>query len=103
MTKIKNQSSDLPSYRYTSEEVAQYISLYAEMQVTANSLIGLKLNLNPSEDIGGTVAYTARRLRAQTEVFKITVPESIREKINVGRTPDQLESLATNTLLEFGK
>jgi hypothetical protein len=93
-------------YRYNSEEVAQYLSLYAKMQEAARELEVFKGAFNSSSEGGkenfkSPLKYCASMLRVAVAEYNSQVPQVIREKIAVGQTAGQLESLATNTLLEL--
>ena len=89
-------------------EIGRYINLYAEMQKAASTLQSAKQLHDSSPESWGAnfkspITEFAKRLRGAIEVYRSEVPYLIRQKVTRGPTPNQLETLATNILLELGE
>lgn len=94
--------------KYDDNQVARYIGSYIKMHEASamlNSSLSL-YNMSTGElknHLKSPIRDFAISLRRAIEDVRTEVPQSIRDRVCFGKTPDQLESLATNTLLELGE
>ena len=93
---------------YDSDQVARYIDLYRKMH-QASVILNSSLSLYGSSqgrlrsDLKSPIRDFVGSLRKAIEGVRTKVPERIKGKVSFGQTLCELESLATNALLEIDK
>ena len=87
-----------------AEEIAGYINSYATLQAmgAAVSMTKSIIDWRPNYQKDDRLIKAVTTLRNQLVKYKKEVPEEIRQKLSIGMTESQLESLATNILLQDG-